>query len=350
MREERDYSVDAFWTRAIKDNIPLSVLFELTYRCNLRCRHCYVVDQGEQELCFDEIIDILDQLAAEKCLFLTFSGGEVLLREDFFDIAEYARTRGFAVKVFSNGTLVDESTARRLGSLQPVEVGISIYGSDAATHDWFTGVPGSFERSLLALRLLRAQGVTTVVKCLLMKENFTQIEDVKVLAFDAGAIPQFDPIVTPRNDGKRDPLQYELSDTDLYRLFSQEIVSPTEMKGQALLPPESIICRAGRDSFSISPGGQVYPCVALPIPVGNLRQQDLPDIWRSVQATKLRELTLSDLHQCISCADLHYCTRCWGLALVESGDYLGPSYLNCRIARIRHRVSVEHGGSKKEKR
>jgi len=346
MREELECSIDAFNARAVNDNVPLSVLFELTYRCNLYCEHCYQVDRGSEELSFSEITDIMDQLAAESCLFLTLSGGEVFVREDFFDIARYAVKRGFALKVFSNGTLINESVAHELALLHPLEVGVSIYGSDAATHDQFTGVPGSFHRSVNALKLLKHQGVLTVVKCLLMKENINHIEGIKALAQEVGAILQFDPIVAPKIDGNREPLQHELSDADLHRFFSLEIAEPQKAKEPNPWLSQPIICRAGRDLCCISPRGDVYPCVEFPFALGNLRKQNFVEIWRGAEAERLRKLTPSDLHECVSCPDLNYCTRCWGLAFVESGKLLGPSQINCRIARIRHRISVERAENK----
>jgi radical SAM protein with 4Fe4S-binding SPASM domain len=346
MTEMHRCSIDVLYHRAIKDNIPLSANFELTYRCNLRCSHCYVVDRGERELSFSEITDILDQLAAVNCLFLTLTGGEPLMREDLLDIARYSHKKGFDLKLFSNGTLIDGSMAGKLASLKPLRVGISIYGADDATHDQLTGVPGSFNRSLRALRLLKEAGVFTMVKCLVMKENVAQLEEIGKLAHEIGAVFQFDPIVTPRNDGNREPLQHELDEADLYRLLSYVVDDPGPINKKVRLSPESIICGAGRDSCCISPGGELYPCVALPVPLGNLRHQSFVDIWQGAEAAKLRRFRFADLYQCCSCPELDYCTRCWGLAAVESGDHLGPANLNCRIARIRHRISVEHSKSK----
>lgn len=337
-----DCSIDTVFAQAVRGNVPLSVNFELTYRCNLRCSHCYVVDRGEKELKFNEVTGILDQLAAEKCLFLTLTGGEALLREDFLDIANYSHKKGFALKIFTNGTLINESAVRDLAGLKPLKVGISIYGADAATHDRLTGVPGSFKRSLRALRLLNKHGVFTIVKCLLMKENVAQLEKMEKLAREMGATFEFDPIVTPRNDGNRDPLKHQIDEADLHRLLSQETEVPGKINQRVRPSTESAICGAGRDSCNISPGGEVYPCVALPMPLGNLRQQSLFDIWRGAEALKLRKFNFTDLYKCISCPDLEYCTRCWGLAAVESGDHLGPAEINCRIARIRHRISDEH--------
>jgi len=93
--------------RALDRCVPLRAIVELTYRCNLRCVHCYTVGRaGERELGTEEVRGILDQLAGEGCLYLTFTGGEILLREDFFALAAYARRKRFALRLFTNGSFL----------------------------------------------------------------------------------------------------------------------------------------------------------------------------------------------------------------------------------------------------
>src|SRR3990172_4107083 len=87
-------------------NLPVSAVLELTYECNLRCRHCYIVNQDRAVLGTSAIFSILDELAEAGTLFLAFTGGEILLREDFFDVAEYAKRKHFALSILTNGTKV----------------------------------------------------------------------------------------------------------------------------------------------------------------------------------------------------------------------------------------------------
>ena len=83
--------MDRVRDRAFAAGVPLAVHFDLTYRCNERCVHCYLDHEDHGEMTRGEVMDVLDQLAAEGTLFLTLSGGELLLRRDFFDILAYAR-------------------------------------------------------------------------------------------------------------------------------------------------------------------------------------------------------------------------------------------------------------------
>src|SRR5450755_3461189 len=103
--------------KALKLNIPLSVQLDLTYRCNERCIHCYLDHDDHGEMTTVEIKDLLDQMAAAGVFYLTISGGEILMRRDFFEILEHARARTFCVKLKTNGVLIHEKEAERIRAL-----------------------------------------------------------------------------------------------------------------------------------------------------------------------------------------------------------------------------------------
>ena len=84
--------------RLKQEFVPVTVLWELTHKCNLDCIMCYNVPLGQPELTTEECLDVLDQLASAGTLYLTFTGGEILSRKDFFEIARYARAIGFALE------------------------------------------------------------------------------------------------------------------------------------------------------------------------------------------------------------------------------------------------------------
>lgn len=315
---------------------PLSVHFELTYRCNLRCSHCYLSrDDTREELSTKEVERTLDELAEAGCLFLTFTGGEILLRQDIFEILRTAKSKGFALALFTNGTLIDPETADLIQSLSPLRVELSIYGADSDTHDGVTGVRGSFNRSVSAARLVRERGIKVVLKCPLMKENVTKYGGVVELSKSLGANCKFDPIITPKNDGSREPLSH--------RLGGEELLEPIRELGLYPRAPRPInengrelLCDAGVTTCSISPYGDVYPCVQLPMLLGNLREESFREIWRnSTVLSELKALKNSDLASCQVCDLSPYCSRCLGLALSEDGDLLGPSKACCQLAEVR---------------
>src|SRR6267143_5428519 len=100
--------------KALKMNIPLSVQLDLTYRCNERCIHCYLDHHDHGEMTTAEIKDLLDQMAGAGVFFLTVSGGEILMRRDFFEIFEYARRLMFSVKLKTNAVMIHAREADRI--------------------------------------------------------------------------------------------------------------------------------------------------------------------------------------------------------------------------------------------
>src|SRR5215475_10079655 len=100
--------------RAFDLGVPLSVHLDVTYRCNERCVHCYLDHDDHGEMTTAEIKGVLDQLADAGVFYLIFSGGEVCMRMDFFELVEYARSLMFCVKVKTNAFMIGETEAERL--------------------------------------------------------------------------------------------------------------------------------------------------------------------------------------------------------------------------------------------
>jgi len=316
--------------KAFDRNIPFKVLWELTHHCNLNCIHCYRVEEPRPELSTAQARDLIDCLAREGCLYITFSGGEPLAREDFFQLAQYARSRGFAIRLFTNGTLITPSVARELRSLHPASVEVSLYGVRRATFERITRVDGSFDRVMEGLHLLRESRIKTVIKCPLMTINFSERKSVEGLARGLGAEVNFDTKMTPKNDGAKGPMAFQITEEQLTEFLQEEDWVPLDQTEG--LPP----CNAGKTIATISPYGDVYPCVQLRLSVGNVQKKPLRKIWRESQILRnLRSITSDDLKDCTNCSYREYCFRCPGLAYLETGDMLGKSSLACQEARIR---------------
>jgi radical SAM protein with 4Fe4S-binding SPASM domain len=324
-------------------------MMELTYRCNLLCIHCYRVEgDHKRDLSTEEVTQTLDQLAAMGTLSVSFTGGEIFSRRDIFDILEHARRRRFAVTLFTTGTLLTQERVNRLQKLAMEEVHISVYGSTAATHEKITLIPGSFERSLNAIRMLRQSGIRVKIKCPLTKLNFHEYREIILLARSLGTKYAIDPIITPRTDGARDPIALRISQEQLEQVYSDPILFPAVEEsvqnphnevGDLERAYEQIPCGAGHVSVNINPYGDVTPCVQMPIKLGNLREQSFSEIWNhSQRLVELRAIRVSDLQTCSSCEVLGHCSRCPGLALIEDGDIRGPAKACCSSAFAMKRV------------
>jgi len=321
--------------KALRLGIPLSVQLDLTYRCNERCIHCYLDHDDHGEMTTPEITSLLDQLAEAGVFFLTMSGGEILLRKDFFDILEYARTLLFCVKLKTNAILIRERQAERIRSLGVDSIQISIYSHRPEIHDAITKVPGSLKRSVDAIRFLKAQGLKVVIANVLMLQNIHDYPGVRALAADLGVAFTIDPTITPRMDGDRSILSLNINQASLRQVFRDEALvgdveefcaSPKQADDDDL---DSLPCSAGHTACYVSPYGDVYPCVQFPLPSGNVRRTPFLDIWRhSGQLNEVRSIRTRDLPSCSRCVHVVGCTRCPGLAYME-GNMRGPSSQDC---------------------
>jgi len=329
--------LDAIRERTARRCVPFSAIWELTYRCNLKCRHCYVrASTCGDDLTTGECFDVLSQLAEAGFFFLLFSGGEPLVREDFFDILAEAKRLTFAVKIMTNGTLIDEAAAERIAGLTPVAVDISLYGRPE-THDSITGVPGSHGSALAAVRALRERGVMTRMKSPIMRSNLADFEYLRELSTELGCAFIFDTTVVPADDGDRAPLEERLEPEQVEELFAlASRGKPMEAGGNHV--DGEPVCNAGRNTCRIKPDGQLTPCVAIRGSVGGLRERRLLALWGDIGFREVRSMRPEMLPECRACELRGYCVRCSGLAEVEDGDLYGRSTAACLVARVRRKM------------
>jgi AdoMet-dependent heme synthase len=339
---------------AQKLNIPLGVQLDLTYRCNERCVHCYLDHDDHGEMNTAEIKDLLDQMAAAGVFFLTISGGEILMRRDFFEILEHARKLMFCVKLKTNAVMIHEAEADRIAALTMESVQISIYSHRAEVHDAITKLPGSLKRSMVGAKLLAERGVKVIFANVLMRENFDDYRGVQTLAAEVGAEYTLDPTITPMMDGDRSILNLNIERAELEQVFRDASLlgtSPEEFCAPPTGPMDEedamnmLPCSAGHTACYVSPYGDVYPCVQFPLPTGNVRTTKFIDIWKySPQMNEVRSITMADLPVCSTCSHGGGgCTRCPGLAYLE-GNMRGPSSQDCEKSYAR--TGVETAGMK----
>jgi len=343
-------------SKALKLGAPLNVHLDVTYRCNERCVHCYLDHEDHGEMTTREIKDLLDQLASAGVFFLTLSGGEILLRKDFFEILAYARELTFCVKLKTNAIMIRRREAQRIRAFGVESIQVSIYSHRPEVHDAITKVKGSLERSLNAIRFLNSYGLKVIIANVLMVQNRQDYPGVRALAAEIGVECTLDPTITPKMDGDRSVLNLNVDRLALEQVFRDQslVGNVAEFCATSQKPDddamESLPCSAGHTSCYISPYGDVYPCVQFPLPSGNIRSQKFIDIWRnSTQLTEVRSIRLGDLPSCSKCVHGSTCTRCPGLAYME-GNMRGPSVQDCEKSFARTGIPSENLLSRKASR
>jgi radical SAM protein with 4Fe4S-binding SPASM domain len=355
---------DLIALKAEARRVPLNVHFELTYRCNEQCVHCYcVVEHGRErearahELTYDEVVRVLDDLADLGGFYLTLSGGEVLVRRDFFEIAEHARRRGFVLRIFTNGLALTDAKARRIAALDPLTVELSIFSADPAVHDAITRVPGSFARLLRAVHLLKAHGIRVYLKSVMMTPNIEGFAKLHQLGKDLGVFSHtFACEVSPRVTGDTlGPRRYQLDDEQLLNYLGQPVFPPSApfFEGASEdVGRQRDTCGPATNGACIDPYGNVYPCVAFRIPLGNVRERPLRELWYAPPPA-IRDLLsvkkYADLPECRDCELVGFCKRCHGDNLLERGaDQWKACHPQARAVAAANRrlYEIQRGGAR----
>lgn len=313
---------------------------QLADRCNHTCVHCYQVQGQKGELSPEDALSVVDRLADAGVFLLTISGGEATLRHDLVDVIARARARGMAVTLFTNGYTMTPELARKLRELAVWRVHVSLYGADPATHDGVTNVPGSFERTVAGVRMLRHEGVHVVLKTPVMHANHDGIEQIRDLARALGCSVGLSEEITAREDGDLSPVGLNATGDEHAKYLEVE-------RRRTDYTPEAIAaarrgrtCSLGQSGLTIEPNGEARPCTALVAPLGNALRDDPAAIFDSEANKFMQTVSVATLHGCRDCDLIPGCQRCHGNAAHEVGDAFGPYPSACRRALASYRRAV----------
>lgn len=334
---------------------PLLISYAVTRKCNLKCKHCYsdaTEYPAHDEIPTEEAKRLLDDIAGWGVRLLIFDGGEPLCRDDFFDVAAYASSKGLRVVIGSNGTLIDRGVVERLKSSGVMAVQISIDGANAQTHDWFRGMEGSFNKALEGAEVCREAGLPFQFGMTIRRGTLDEVPDMLKLAVDSGANAAefFDLVRVPRvkkaipdevlapderkevmgwlAEAQRDcPIVIRVPGCPMYTLILQEKdIQPKHFPANLLkrIPYYGRGCAAGMSNgyLTVLPNGDVIPCMLLQVKLGNVREESITRIWDSSQVlSQLRNRNLLE-GECGRCIYKDMCAGCRGRAYEETGNML----------------------------
>ena len=307
---------------------PLSVLWDITYRCNMKCPHCLIdYSKNPEEMNLNDVEVVLQKLRNAGVFTINFSGGEPLLREDFTEIIEMASSMGFGLRISTNGLLLNEDTIRSFIDNMLFCVQVSVDGMKE-THDSFRGLRGSFKKAIQALRLSSDNGLHTTMSTMIIKPNINEIPDLLDLAvingFSSFKLNSFMPvgrgsdaselgvtkdqvkrlasILAEKRDLYKDKIDVQMAAVFPW-LFDDHGIGNIAVRG--IRGHKKVRCSAGQTNLVISPDGTVYPCPYLTdFPLGNILKDPLKDIWHDNLGImgKFRNIFQNDLKgKCRDC-------------------------------------------------
>jgi radical SAM protein with 4Fe4S-binding SPASM domain len=329
---------------------PMQVSIEVTRRCPLECQHCYNnLPMGDQdarsrEMTTAEHFKMLDELVEMGCFWLLYTGGEIFARKDFLEIYAYAKQKGFLITLFTNGTLITEKIADYLLEWPPFAIEITLYGRTKETYEALTQIPGSYERCLRGIQLLRERGLPLKLKTVATSINKHEVVAMRIFAEEElGVEFKTDAQINPRIDCSQSPLAVRLTPEEVVALDLHAPKAPGEYRALAQrelgnVPDPShddevYICGGGMSSCAINARGEMSICV--------ISQQDtfdvrggLQQIWdRSLLSARTQKRTR--VTKCVGCRIHSLCGMCPANGEMENGDKESPVEFLCHVAHLR---------------
>lgn len=330
---------------AVTRRQPVYGAFELTSRCNLSCRMCYVryppCDHKlmKNELSASEWLIIAHDAIENGMVFLLLTGGEVFLRPDFFQIFEPLTRMGLIITLYTNGTLISENVAERLSKSPPSRTEVTLYGATSATYEAITGIPGSYARCCSGIEALVNHHIPLWLKTTITRQNVSELEAMRQMAHDWGVTLSGSWLLSKRRDGVPSNVEdCRLSATDCVTLEATDRISASELSEAAIRKSspdndDSFHCQAGKAAFSISPSGEMNVCIQLPRPAAPMIEIGFRESWEQVQ--RYVDSAPSAAPKCLACDARVYCQRCPAWSVKETGTLTDPVPYLCEIAHLR---------------
>jgi AdoMet-dependent heme synthase len=364
---------------------PYVVSWNLTYRCNLACEHCYLDAGGtpqvgtenfadRSELGTEECFRVIDEIAAfaPECLTI-LTGGEPLLRRDILEIVRRAAERDLWVVVGTNGVRITENLAKRLAEAGARGLSLSLDALDPDRHDRFRKVRGAWQNTVEGAEILNSTALPFIVQTTAGSHNLGELDAIADFAHDRLAAKVWNLyFLVPTGRGQfvsdMTPAQYDDVLASLYRIqrkydrrmlvnakcaphYIKTVLEHAEpiqaadepakapfdaAPGRPSWPGSSPIrtysggaggCPAGTHYMGIRPNGDVTPCPYLPVFAGTLRNSSLADLWTSSELfTDIRRRT-SLGGRCGECEMNGHCGGCRARAYGMTGDLMAEDPL-----------------------
>ena len=330
---------------------PLNVSIEVTRRCPLECLHCYNnlpmgdLDAKKRELSKEEHFRILDELVEMGCFWLLYTGGEIFARKDFLEIYTYAKKKGFLISLFTNGTIINEQIADYLAEWPPFAIEITLYGRTRETYEALTAIPGSYDRCLRGIRLLKERGLPLKLKTVATSINKHEVTAMRLFAEEElGVEFKMDGQINPRIDCSQSPLAVRLTPEEVVALDMHAPKGMSEYRRLAKRDLESppnlsqvdtvYFCGGGMNSFAINAYGEIGICVISQQETFGIREAGVKAVWEE-SLLQLRNRKRTRMTKCVQCRIQSLCGMCPANGEMENGDRETPVAFLCNVAHLR---------------
>ncbi len=352
---------------AYKLGRPSEVIWNITNRCNLLCEHCYMAADGHalpDQLTDEQTIDLVDQMAASGVPLLFLTGGEPFMRPNFWEILARAREHDIRVTISTNCTYIDRDVAKRLKEHGIGYIGTSLYGP-ADFHDDMVRVPGTRDRVVEAIKILREEGVGVALKTAVNTDTWPHIYDLiqEAKDLDCGLIYLCDLIVSGRSEGEEDGRITADQWRELADFIADDITNPDSTLEYDIGAMPSFIpyvaekliargydltrglerlkimsaCPVGKGHMNINSEGGIMPCqFAQDWTIGSIKEMSLAEATREL--FKLADTPTTGICAEENCEYAQICRGCRVKAFHEYDDPFGQD-TTCLLKSAGDKVS-----------
>lgn len=340
--------------QASEKRVPIQGQFELTARCNLKCKMCYLnravndIDAIKRERSAQEWIRLAAEARDAGMLYLLLTGGKVFLRQDFREIYEAISMMGFNVMIYTNATMITKEIADWLGHIPPSKVEVSMYGSSPEVYLNVCGSSEAYTRAVQGIDLLLSRGITVGLRTTVIRGNADEYEKIAEFAqkrnMDFGVVNYISP---RREAGKTLPEGERLSPEELaeYEMRVQNYLNKGKLKASdntvKIDKPSTdnkehpFYCTSGKCSFWITWDGRMTPCGLMNGPASFPFENGFNNAWKELQESCC---SLPICTECTECVLQDYCMSCIARLWSETGCYDKPAPYLCRHAQSRKAI------------
>ncbi|MCK9594971.1 MAG: radical SAM protein [Candidatus Omnitrophica bacterium] len=337
--EYRDFSLKTHQGN-LRRRKPSVCQFELTFKCDFRCRYCYISCYNKRnylnrELSTRDIEHILDKVHKSGVLWLCFTGGDPLTRPDFPQIYLYAKRKGFLITVFTNGLRLNKKILGLFARFPPFMLELTLNAVSKRVYEKIAGKTGSFEKVRDNIVLMHKMGIPFRIKTQMTRDNHKELPRVK--KFVEGLGLDFLPGYTlfPRLDGDLFPCDLRLAPRELVRMnkewtgVSEECILVNPAKGKQLFNCSVV----SGDSYHIDPEGRMFLCSLLRDPRYGLKSAGvMENLGKLLKYARHKEFQTAS--RCRGCRLRYNCLSCPGRAYLEKGDMETPVEYYCELAHV----------------
>ena len=343
--------------------------FELTARCNLDCKMCYIHKRandfavGKEELTAEQWISLAADAQRKGLLLLLLTGGEPFLRPDFREIYSGCKKLGLLISINTNGTMITDDMIEFLRQDPPLRMNITLYGASRETYEELCGDPNAYDRVYDTIKKLKNAGIRVKLNYSATPQNIKDSQEIYAFAKQEELLLQtasymFPPVracengactierMTPQESAR---VRWEY---DMFRLEKDALKNRVRLmiEGKDLqdddcecqeLPTERIRCRAGATTFWVTYKGEMRPCGMMQVPSVNLMELGFERAWEAIR--KAREEIMIPA-KCTACKWNKVCEYCPATCYAENGTFeKSPEYI-CEKTRAYLKCALEWYG------